>query len=250
MTWLRICLVLIFQSGFSAKMAHAETWKIASLEWPPYSSSSLSNQGTAISRLRSLLARAGISLEVEFVPWTRARTISASEDFVGYFPAWPSEVGEGFVSTKTVAFSRVGIVKRVESSLFWTTVEDLFAKYRIGFVRNHVYPADLQRLIYQHYQPEDGTENEEDLARILVAGRIDAALTDPEVILHLADKLSLNGIDKSTGILQIQPLSLAIHRSSGYEERLDLLNELIEKDTGPKVVCCLSDTPPSDAEAR
>ncbi|WP_156958938.1 hypothetical protein [Labrenzia sp. DG1229] len=241
---------MIFQSGFSAKMAHAETWKIASLEWPPYSSSSLSSQGTAITRLRSLLARAGISLEVEFMPWTRARAISVTKDFVGYFPASPSEVGKGYIPTKPVAFSRVGIIKRVETTLSWTTVEDLFAKYRIGFVRNHIYPADLQRLIYQHYQPEDGTENEEDLARILAAGRVDAALTDPEVILLLADKLSLNGIDKSAEILQAQPLSLAIHRSSGYEERLDLLNELIEKDTGPKVVCCLSDTPPSDNEAR
>lgn len=211
-----------------AQRAHSETWKIASPEWPPYAGADLPDNGRAIKNLREILSRDGIKLEVDFMPWSRAKAVAVSGDYIGYFPAWPVEVDDHFVVTGPVDFSRLAIVRRIETTLATSCIETLFEEYRVGFVAGHVYPAPIQRLIYQHYQPEDGSENEEDLVRVLAAGRIDAALSDPAVLLHLAEKLHLNGIDPVVDILEKHPLVLALSRTGGYRQKLERLNHLLQ----------------------
>ncbi len=206
---------------------YAETWRIASPEWPPYAGAGLPDNGRAIEKLRTLLERDGITLEVDFMPWSRAKAVAASSQYIGYFPAWPIEVDDLFVVTDPVDFSRLAIIKRVETTLSTPCIDRLFEEYRVGFVAGHVYPAPIQRLIHQHYRPEDGSENEEDLVRVLAAGRIDAALSDPAVLLHLADKLHLNGIDTDIDILEKHPLVLALSRTGAYRQRLERLNDLL-----------------------
>jgi len=222
------CIVGFLLVLFAAKHAHPETWKIASPEWPPYAGADLPDNGRAIKNLRTILSRDGITLEVDFMPWSRAKAVAASSDYVGYFPAWPVEVDDYFIVTDPVDFSRLAILKRVETTLATSCIETLFEEYRVGFVAGHVYPAPIQRLIYQHYQPEDGSENEEDLVRVLAAGRIDAALSDPAVLLHLAEKLHLNGIDPEVDILEKHPLVLALSRTDGYRQKLERLNHLLQ----------------------
>ncbi|MEO1112126.1 MAG: hypothetical protein AAFY05_07320 [Pseudomonadota bacterium] len=200
---------------------------MASPEWPPYAGADLPDNGRAIDRLRTVLQRAGITLEVDFMPWSRAKAVAASSDYIGYFPAWPGDVDDQFVVTDPVDVSRLAIIRRVETTLETSCIDGLFENYRVGFVAGHVYPAQIQRLIYQHYQPEDGSEDEEDLVRVLAAGRIDAALSDPAVLLHLAEKLHLNGIDPVVDILEKRPLVLALSRTGGYMQRLERLNKLL-----------------------
>lgn len=216
--------------SFAAATASAETWKIASPEWPPYAGAHLPENGRAIEKLRSILSNAGITLVVEFMPWSRAQTIAASAGYVGYFPAREQDVCEEFATTHPVTFSKVGVVKREETTLEWSGLDVLFENYRIGFVASHVYPPEIQRQIYLHYQPEDGTVNEEDLARILAAGRVEAALADPEVLFHITKRLSLNGIDPNPRVLERLPLVLALVKSEGYERRMNLLNELLKNN--------------------
>lgn len=77
-----------------------QTWTITSLEWPPYASKNMSNGGDAIAQLRSLLKKNNITLKVEYYPKLEAQRIARSANYLGYFPAWPSEEGEGFVLSK------------------------------------------------------------------------------------------------------------------------------------------------------
>ncbi|WP_420332433.1 hypothetical protein [Roseibium sp.] len=226
-TRLAACILGFLLVIFTAEHAQSETWKIASPEWPPYAGADLPENGRAIHKLRRVLSRAGISLEVDFMPWSRARAVAMSKDYIGVFPAWPTEVNQHFVASDPVDFSRIAIIKRVETTLTTSCIDGLFQEYRVGFVAGHVYPAPIQRLIYQHYQPEDGSENEEDLVRVLAAGRIDAALSDPAVLLHLADKLQLNGIDPDVDTLEKHALVLAFSRTGGYRQRLERFNDLL-----------------------
>jgi polar amino acid transport system substrate-binding protein len=239
MIWFRIFLTLILLTGPGSLISSAETWRITSLEWPPYSGSNLKGGGKAIEALRIALKKAEIELEVDFMPWTRAQSVAAFPQYIGYFPAWPEEVREGFAASDPVDLSLVGVLQRKGLSATWSTIEELFQKYRVGFVKSYVYPADLQRQIYQNYDPEDGAENEHDLARVLDAGRVDVALTDPKVMMHVAKELSLKGIDNNAKILQQHPLVLALSMKEGYEEKRILLNSLLSQSTYLQPNCCV-----------
>ena len=56
-----ILLAFTLLCGLSSySSAQQATWKITSLEWEPYSSSSMNNSGNAIQHLRSMLAQCDI----------------------------------------------------------------------------------------------------------------------------------------------------------------------------------------------
>jgi polar amino acid transport system substrate-binding protein len=239
MIWFRIFLTLFLLVGPVGSTSSAETWRITSLEWPPYSGSNLKGGGKAIAALRAVLKEAEIDLEVDFMPWTRAQSVATAPEYVGYFPAWPEEVREGFTASDTVDLSLVGVLQRKGSNANWATIEELFKNYRVGFVKSYVYPAELQRQIYQNYDPEDGAEDEHDLARVLDAGRVDVALTDPKVMMHVAKELSLTGIDANAKILQQHPLVLALSMKEGFEEKRLLLNSLLSQFSDLQPACCL-----------
>lgn len=240
MNWFRTFLVSVFLLSCNSSFSVAETWRITSLEWPPYSGANLKGGGKAIVALRAALKNAEIDLEVDFMPWTRAQSVASSPEYVGYFPAWPEEVKEGFAASAPVDLSLVGVLQRKGTDTNWTSIEELFLKYRVGFVRSYVYPAELQRQIYQSYDPEDGAEDEHDLARVLDAGRVDVALTDPMVMMHVAEELSLTEIDGKAKILQQHPLVLALSKKEGYEEKRQLLNKLLAQSSDLQSVCCLN----------
>ena len=106
LVWLLLC-----SSGASHAQQH--TWKVTSLEWEPYSSSSMNNGGNAIQRLRNILAQCNIRLQVEFYPWRRAKEIAGRSDYLGYFPAWPDGVRTDFVASEPVV--RTGKLRRLDN---------------------------------------------------------------------------------------------------------------------------------------
>ncbi len=121
----------LFIMMIAANSNAEEIWKITSLNWQPYSGAELANQGNSIQKLRELLKKEGIRLIVEFYPWKRAQKKARSKEFVGYFPAWPEEVYEGFVASPPVDNSYVGILKRSEININFESVDELFKKYKV-----------------------------------------------------------------------------------------------------------------------
>lgn len=228
--WLRIVLCLYLLMSLGNLPARAETWRIASLEWPPYAGADLEGGGTAIQDLRKLLIRAGIDLEVDFMPWPRAKTLAGTAAYIGYYPAWPEEVQDNFAFSNAVSMSAIGIIWNRDDTPDWTSLAHLFDTNRVGFIRSYRYPVEFQTLITKHYGVKGGVENESDLVRVLAAGRVDIALTDPTVLHTVAEKLSLGGIPTKSEILKRHPLVLALEKTDGYEARLEMLNRLIAEE--------------------
>lgn len=247
--WLRLFSFVILLVGAASQQTRAETWRIASLEWPPYSGSALQDGGLAVQALRAALGRADIDLVVDYMPWTRAHAIAKSPAYVGYFPAWPEEVLEGFAPSLPVSQSVVGAVMNADADLNWSNVEDLFDRHRIGFVGSYVYPIEIQREILEHYQVEDGAENEHDLARVLAAGRVDVVLTDPNVLRFVAAELSIKSRDYKVHVFHEHPLVMAFTKRAGFAEKRDLLNNLLTIQA-PITVCCHQAEPGSNISAN
>ncbi|AWL12385.1 hypothetical protein HMF8227_01915 [Saliniradius amylolyticus] len=207
---------------------NAETWKITSLEWPPYSGKDLPGQGTAVEELRSVLKQKGINLEVEFYPWKRAQEYAANPDYVGYFPAWPEEVGKGFMGSKGVQNSSVSVLYRQGNDVSSASMMDLFSSYKVGLIKTYVYPDAIEQAAKKHPQNVDLSPNEQSLLKKLSAGRMDAAITDPKVMMYYADQSGVDNIKAAERAIETKPLVVSFAARDDNKARLELLNSLIK----------------------
>ncbi len=217
---------------FVSTIGWSETWRITSLEWPPYSGEQLEGGGTAVQELRDLLAQKNIELAVDFVPWARAQEYAASEKYIGYFPAWPEEVQKGFVASKNVQFSVVGLLYHGNQAPEWGSMVDLFERYNVGLIRTYVYPAAIEAAAKLYPYHVALAPHEISLLRMLDAGRMDVAITDPAVMLYYARQESLTHVRASPRIIERKPLVLAFHARPSNLMRVEMLNALIEHKKG------------------
>ncbi|MDX1757089.1 MAG: hypothetical protein R3175_13590 [Marinobacter sp.] len=206
----------------------AETWKITSLEWPPYSGQDLPGQGTAIAELRGVLAAEGIDLEVRFFPWERAKRAAARPEYVGYFPAWPEEVRAGFIGSRPVQDSIVGVLYRIDQPVRWSSIMELFETHRVGLVQSYVYPDLITRAAQEYPDNVNLAPHEISLMRMLASGRMDVAITDPCVTLYIARRHGITNIQASSRPISIKPLVVAFHARTENLARIEFLNALLE----------------------
>lgn len=219
--------LLLFSLFLSSNMS-AETWKITSLNWQPYSGAKLGNQGNSVQILRSLLEKKGIKLLVEFYPWKRAQHKAGSEGYVGYFPAWPEEVAEGFVASPPIDKSELGVLTRTDQDISYESMNSLFKKYRVGIVWTYVYPDKIVTAVQKHPRHVDKSSNETALMKKLSVGRIDVALTDPNVMLFLAGKKDIDNIKALDETIREKPLLLAFRDDPQNLKKLELLKKLLK----------------------
>ncbi len=225
-------LTCLFSALFIAVLpAQSETWRIAALEWPPYASPDIPDGGIAVAALRKTLAKADIELQVEYMPWTRAQALARTGAYAGYFPAWPEEVQIGFKGSLPLVMSKVGVVQRKDKPINWTDVSNLFERNRVGFVNTYVYPHDIQIQINNVLGANPGAENERDLTRTLSAGRVDLAITDPNVMLYFARELGVDNLEANPKTIAEKALVLAMPNQPAFKARRDLLNKLIDQET-------------------
>lgn len=177
-----VFLLLLHLSSGTSK---AEVWRLTSLHWPPYSGSEVDHGGAGIAALRRVLASMGDSLEVEFLPWSRAqRKAAKNNDIVGYYPAWPSEVHDGFFASEVVFHSPVGFAELRDAPIAWQKLDDLVGK-RIAVVSTYTYPDDFQQLINSGKLEIVQAQSDAAALRMLARQRVDAVAIDRFVMAHL-----------------------------------------------------------------
>ena len=133
-------MVLIFSSLAAADSTYQETWKITSLEAPPYASSTMANGGDAIALLRDRFAKKSINLEVEYLPWQDAIKKAQLTGYLGYYPAWPSEMIPGFVASPTILNSQLAVITTQSNPQDFENLEQLFNEHKVGVVEPYIYP--------------------------------------------------------------------------------------------------------------
>lgn len=222
-----IIFVSLLSFAFSVT-ASAETWKITSLDWQPYSGSDLSNQGNSVQKLKSLLKKEGIDLVVEFYPWERSQKLAGTKDYVGYFPAWPEEVDKGFTASAPVDWSNLGIMVNSDSSVKWKDIDDLFRNNVVGIVSTYVYPENVQQAMKKYPQNVDKSIDETELMKKLSGKRFSAALTDPDVMLYLAGKAGIKNVKVLNKSIERKPLVVAFRNGDDNKKRIEILNRLVK----------------------
>lgn len=212
--------------------AHAAKsyWRVTSLNWQPYSAAEMINEGNSVQRLRYALKQQDIDLLVEFYPWKRAQHLAKEEGYIGYFPAWPEEVYDGFVTSPPIDWSEVAIVSTYDKEVIFENISQFFSSHTVGLVRTYTYPNEIEVAAKASPQNVSYTDNELLLLRKLMAGRHDAVITDPLVIQYLAEKHSLEGV-KVVKVLFRKPLVIALRDSPQNQHAITVINELfMQKD--------------------
>ncbi|MFE8072563.1 transporter substrate-binding domain-containing protein [Marinobacteraceae bacterium S3BR75-40.1] len=220
---LLVLLVLLM-----SKPLMAETWTITSLEWAPYSGKALPGQGTAISELRRVLATADIRLEVEFYPWKRARKYASQPGYVGYFPAWPDEVEDNFTASAPIQNSTIGVLYPASQPLQWTSLPGLFEKHNVGLIKSYVYPEPIESAAKTFPDNVRWAPHEKSLVRMLAEGRMDAAISDPAVMIYEATHNGVPHIQLKVQTLGEVPLVVSFANNEANQDRIELLNRLLE----------------------
>jgi polar amino acid transport system substrate-binding protein len=180
-------------------------------------------------KLRDVLKTQNISLEVEFYPWERAQSYSKKPGYLGYFPSWPEEVSEGFIGSKAVDSSRIGVLTSSKKPISWSSVNALFQGNKVGLVGSYVYPQAIETAKSAHRGNVDISPDEMILMKKLSTGRIDAALTDPAVMMHLANENGISNIVALKDNLEEKPLVVSVYNGNNNKQKLELLNKLLSK---------------------
>lgn len=222
-------LILAASFFVASHNLHAETWDVASLEWQPYSASYLEGQGQSIVKLRTALEEAGIGLNVSFLPWKRAIKSSEKGKFVGYYPAWPQEVVDGFIASEPVDFSTLAVIYREGDVVDYVSLDQLFSQYKVGYVETYVYAEEIQKQIMLNPANAISAPDEISLLKKLKNKRSDVVLTDPDIMAYLAKKEGIEGLVASSNIITKKPLVMAVKDTPENRKNLDALNAVLAK---------------------
>lgn len=217
-----LCLVSLSTSAQPNK----KVWKITSLNWQPYAGANMTNEGNSTQRLKRLLSMHGIELVVEFYPWKRAQKVAKQPGYLGYFPAWPEEVYKGFVASKPVDWSELGILKITGTKVNFDSIEGLFNSHTVGYVKTYTYPQRLNEAIAEHKTKAFGAMSEVILLKKLAAGRHDIAVTDPLVMTYLANQHGVAGVEV-VKVLSKHPLVIALRDEPDNQENIKQLNKIL-----------------------
>ncbi|MCK8127207.1 transporter substrate-binding domain-containing protein [Pseudoalteromonas sp. 2CM39R] len=218
-------MVLVFSSLAAADSTYQETWKITSLEAPPYASSTMENGGDAIALLRDRLAKKSINLEVEYLPWQDAIKKAQLTGYLGYYPAWPSEMMPGFVASPTILNSQLAVITTQSNPQDFENLEQLFNEHKVGVVEPYIYPDVVEKVIQSYAGSIVQTANDEELFHLMQTKQVNFAITAPKVLNYFAEQQNLPEPKIVTQFTDT-PLVIGIRNDAENKAKIALLNDL------------------------
>ncbi len=220
-------IIFVIAIVFSTNYFAEEVWKITSLDWQPYSGSDMSSQGNSVQLLKKLLSKEGITLKVEFYPWKRSQQLAKTSDYIGYFPAWPEEVTEGFIASKPVDWSIIAIMKKTNKTIKFTTIDELFKNHKIGLV-DYTYPEEITNAMKKYPNNIDISPTEVTLLKKLDKDRVDIGITDPNVMQYLAAQEGIKDIE-TVKVIMKKELVIALRNDKENKVKIDMINKILGK---------------------
>jgi polar amino acid transport system substrate-binding protein len=222
----KLSLLVFIYMAFISNAYAEETWKIASLSWPPYSGPELADQGHSIKKLTELLKKENITLIVEFYPWQRAKyLVQTDPEYLGIFPAWPEDAFEHALISPAIDWSEIAVLKLPQQTLNFDSIDQLLKEHPVGVVGTYIYPKVFDDAIKKYPHHVEFAPNEFSLLMKLSSGRGLAAITDPKVMRHLAEK---EGIENLEAIFVMKKeLVLAFRDDEENRRRFKILTQLL-----------------------
>ncbi|WP_342666133.1 transporter substrate-binding domain-containing protein [Shewanella waksmanii] len=197
---------LIALCWLNVQVSNAATLHLSTLHWPPYCAEKLPQQGGSVAVARAALQAMGHDLEVDFYPWSRAVRLPHMQgsQYAGYFPEY-LHPNDKVLFSKVSGHSELVIIERPLDPISWSKVSDL-QQYRIGTVKDYINTPELDAAIANGLQKVEEVTSDEHNVKKVATGRIDAAVIDRQVFMHLLAQPHLKPLATK---LQVNKKSLA-----------------------------------------
>ncbi|MFG0382145.1 substrate-binding periplasmic protein [Pseudomonas sp. zbq_18] len=155
--------------------------RLATLEYPPYSSSGLEGGGSIVELTRRAFASQGYQPQIDFLPWARVRAELRAGTYQGALALWPQEIKEEqLIASRPLFYSQLGLFARQQDPVRFSSLADLRG-LKVGIVRGYGYPP---RLLTSGLITEEAVDDISNL-RKLAARRFDLVLLERIVGEHL-----------------------------------------------------------------
>ncbi len=209
-------IFLIFISitlGFAADAAE-KVISLTSIEFPPYHSKNLMNQGPVTELIIAAYNRVGYRVEVAYFPWARGEHEARKGDkYDGVISIWhnPKREKKYFFSNSYMN-NEIGFYKRKSNTIKYKSYKEL-QKYTIGTVISYANPPGFDNA---KLNVKPMVTDKINITK-LCHNRIDLVLIDRIMAEHLISKVRKNchsKIDWMLPALEIKPMHLAISRNA------------------------------------
>jgi len=182
--WLLVPALWIIVTTVGLASAHAETIRLATLEWPPYIGRYLTDNGYVASLIREAYRLEGYAVHFDFFPWARVVHVAKSDQYDGYFPEYyAAEIAEMFYFSKSFPGGPIGFFKRRDRKLQFSSLNALNGM-TIGVVRGYVNTKEFDHADNFYRSPAN---NDLQNLKKLLNQRIDLAVADKYVGNYLLD---------------------------------------------------------------
>jgi polar amino acid transport system substrate-binding protein len=210
-----VALIALIASG---KLAHADHFSLATLEFPPYEFQEDGKaRGIAVDVVTEAMRRLGHTVEVRVYPWARALDAARSGDVDGLFTAYKTPDREAFLdySGETLVPQIVSLFVVEGSPIRFDGSLSKLAGSSFGIVNQLSYGKVFDQAM------QDGTlkklEKTNDTAlsaKMLVAGRFDILVSNKYVALYNFKKLGIQGkIRELTPVVEDVPSYIAFTKT-------------------------------------
>lgn len=204
---------------------------LATLEWPPYIGESLCNKGWVFQFVVANLVNKGYQVNVHFFPWARSVKMVESGQMDILFPEYfiedsaPSDVISGKKRKELLALSNqfpggnISFMKRKGEKFEYEGNLLSLKGEKIGVVRGYQNTPEFDAMMDAGHFQIISAVDELQLAKLLVAKRVNLIIGDPSVFrysinyskLSLQNKLALlDGIEELKPSLKYNHLYFAI----------------------------------------
>lgn len=207
-----------------------DTLQLATLYWPPYVGPELPGLGLSSMIVRNALRSKGITFLPIFYPWRRV-TSSFENDpgIIGYFPEYRTPALEKrYLFSEPIGYSPLGFAYVTDNGFDWQETDDL-ARFDLGVVAGYVNETSFDTMIERGLLSVVEANDDHTLLRLLVAGRLDAAVIDQQVMQYLMG--TKHDLAQHAGRVVFHPkhldrksLHVVFPRSNAGERALKALN--------------------------
>lgn len=187
MMYSRTSGLLAFLIGFSASVVNAETLTVTTLEWPPYTSTTLPQGGATTAVVQKAFEQVGLQSMVKTLPWKRAISDAKNNaESIAYFPGYHCRHVEGFVASEPIGYGPLGFVENSEAPVTWSSLDDLGEqKLSIGTVLGYANTDEFDEKAGTGWIKVVPAKDDITNLRKLLRKRIDAAVIDKLVLSYL-----------------------------------------------------------------
>jgi polar amino acid transport system substrate-binding protein len=229
-----IILSLIFFSCIS--YSADKVVNLTSLDWPPYSSKSLKQQGASVAVAKAAFKEMGYELKVSFYPWSRAVALAKSDknDYSGYFPEYYSDdTAKEFIYSEPMGSGPLGFAERKSNIIQWQQLSDL-KENRIGVVQDYINTTEFDKMVASKSLKISTTTSDTKNLLKLVNNRLDLAVIDKNVMNYLFktdESLAKKSSEAQFNmkILEDKKLFICFKKSKEGEKLATIYNEGLKK---------------------